>query len=71
MKGRKKENMTPPEKAIVRIKMTAAILALLGLIYSAYTGNVVWGIIFTVGCFLMATVIVRMYKTDYLGELDD
>ena len=63
--------MTPPEKAIIRIKITAAILALIGLIYSIYTGNIVWGIVFTVGCILMAAVIVRMYKTDFLGELDD
>jgi len=73
-KEQKKGKNMRPERVIMSMKVTAVVFALAALIYSVYTGNIlniVWGIIFAVGCIFMASVIIRMYKTDYLGELDD
>jgi len=60
-----------PERVIASMKITAVILAAAALIYSAIFGNIIWGIVFGVGCILFSAVAVRMYRTDFMGELDD
>jgi hypothetical protein len=60
-----------PEKVIMSMKITSVVLASASLIYSAIFGNFIWGIVFGAGCLLFSAVAVRMYRTDFLGELDD
>ena len=60
-----------PEKVIISMKITAVILAAAALIYSIFFGNIIWGIVFGAGCLLFSAVAVKMYRTDFLGELDD
>ena len=60
-----------PEKVIKLIQIISVVLAVVVLIYSVITDNFLWGFIIGISLILFSVVVIRMYRTDYLGELDD
>ena len=60
-----------PEKVIKLIQIISVILTVAVLIYSAIIDNLLWGFVIGISLILFSVVVIRMYRTDYLGELDD
>lgn len=60
-----------PKKLIQTVKIASVVIAAAALLYMIVAGQILLGAVMAAGIVLLGAAIIHMYRTDYLGELND
>ncbi|MCL2863674.1 MAG: hypothetical protein FWE54_06320 [Methanimicrococcus sp.] len=60
-----------PEILIKIINITSVVIASIIFAYFLFIQHIILGIILAAGVILLGFAIIHVYRTDYLGELND